>query len=266
MKKTIIKLSVVAMLATSGIANAGVLGFNAGIGGGIFNNDAPTGTYSDGVNEPLDLVDTLNLEAVSSYYVWGYVEHPIPLLPNIRLEMNQDKYEGTTPLSLDVLGKTFNNDVSTVLDLSSNDLIFYWGVPLTGIMSTVTPLVDYDLDFGIGIKQYTGEFSITDQLGAASVTQDLSDAILGYGYLKGRVEAFGAGVEAQIKYASYLDNTFSEYSVKADYVIPVTPIIDVGVEIGYKQTDLTIDVDSGDYKIQTDLSTNGLFFGGFVKF
>jgi len=265
MKNTFIKLSIAAIIAASGVAHAGLLGFNGGIGGGIFNNNEPTGVYSDG-KVSLDLVDTLNLTPSTSYYAWGYVEHPIPLLPNIRLEMNQDKYNGTKPLSLSVLGKTFNNDVSTVLDLSSNDLIFYWGVPLTGIMSTITPLVDYDLDFGIGIKQYNGSFSITDQVGAVSVTQDLSEAMLGYGYLKGRVEAFGAGVEGQVKYASYLDNSFTEYSIKADYVIPVTPIIDVGVELGYKQTDLTIDVDSGAYKIQTNLQTNGLFFGGFVKF
>jgi len=261
------KLSIIAAsVLTVSSLHAGLLGFNTGIGGGSFMNNTPTGTYSDGTNT-VSLSDKLNLDGDTSYYAWGYIEHPLPIIPNIRVEMNQDKYKGSTFLTANILGKSFNNTVNSSLDLSSNDVILYWGIPLTSTLSTLTPLIDYDLDFGLGFKKYTGGINIDDTVThLIHAEQDFSDAMLGYGYLRGRVESFGFGVETSVKYSSYLDNSFSSFLVKADYVIPVTPIIDFGLEAGYKSTSLTLDVDTDNLKIQTDLTTSGLFFGGFIKF
>jgi outer membrane protein len=258
------KLSIIAtaiIMTTTGLQ--AFAGINVGIGGGLYESNAPTGVYSDGINE-LNLTDTLGLEGNSNSYGWAYFEHPIPFIPNIRVELNEDSYNNDILLQKTFLGKTFSNNVNADLDLSSNDLILYWGVPMTGLLSTVTPLIDYDLDFGIGIKQYNGGISINDELGGVSVEEAL-DAVMPYGYLRARVEGFGVGVEAQVKYTSYLTNSYSDYLVKVDYTIPVIPLLDLGVEAGYKQMNLEVDL-TDNVPVKTNLETSGFFVGAFLKF
>lgn len=258
-----IKLSIAAAaLALATSANAGLAGVEFGVGGGQFNTENPTGSYSDGINPSLDLENMLSLEGSSNTYAWAYLEHPLPVIPNIRFEMNAEKYEGTSTISQDFMGQTFSGSVNSLGDISSNDVILYWGVPGTGLASTAMPGVDFDLDFGLGAKMFDGEVSVTNSIDPTIASGEILDQVIPYGYLRGRVEAFGAGLEGQVKYVKYDVNEYSDMSVKVDYTFPVTPVLDLGVEAGYKTTSLTVDVDT----LQADLSTSGFFFGGFIKF
>jgi len=260
--KNIIKLSIVSAMALTQL-HAGILGFNAGIGGGILQNQSISGTVTDSNNNTVDIVRQLNLAGSGeNYYTYLYVEHPIPLIPNIKLEMAQETYTGQNNLNVSLFGKSFNNKVNSTLDLSSMDAIVYWGVPFTGILSTLTPLIDYDIDFGVGAKTFTGSVDLIDQTGLLNVSQEFEQTLIPYGYLRARADAFGIGIEGTAKYASYMDNEFSEYAVKVDYVIPVTPIIDLGIEAGYKTTTLTVD---SDY-IKANIQSDNVFFGAFLKF
>jgi len=257
-----IKLSIAAAaIALATTANAGVAGVNFGLGGGQLMSDDPSGIYSDGMNPAVDLTDTLGLEGGDNYYGWAYFEHPVPVLPNIKLEMGKDEYSGTRTINQTILGNTFTGSVDSTMDLSSQDLILYWGVPGTGVLSTAMPLVGFDMDFGLGAKQYKGEIAVTESTGTTSYMSEI-DEIIPYGYLRARVEAFGVGVEGQFKYTSYESNTYQDCVVKADYTFPVTPVIDIGIEGGYKQTKFDVDF-SG---FVADAETSGYFVGVFAKF
>lgn len=258
-----IKLSIAAAAITlATTANAGFAGVNFGVGGGQFNTEDPTGSYTDGLTgTSLDLQNTLALEGASNTYAWAYLEHPLPVIPNIRFEMNAEKYEGAGSLTQTFYGQDFTGNINSVADISSNDIILYWGVPGIGLASTATPGVDFDLDFGIGAKLFDGEVSINSEVPGVGFTEVI-DQPIPYGYLSGRVEAFGAGLEGQVKYVKYDVNEYSDMQIKVDYTFPVTPVIDLGVEAGYKTTSLTVDVND----LQADISTSGLFFGGFIKF
>jgi len=260
--KNIIKLSLISAMALTQL-NAGILGINAGLGGGMLQNKSIDGTVTDNSNSLVNLTKQLNLEGNSdNYYMYAYFEHPIPLIPNIKIEMAQEAYSGQNNLNISLFGKNFNNKVDSTLDLSSMDGIMYWGVPMTGILSSLTPIVDYDLDFGFGVKKFTGFVNLQDDTGIVSVQKDFQNTIIPYAYLRARAEAFGIGVEGTGKYISYNTNEFSEYSIKLDYTIPLTPILDFGVEAGYKTTTLIADTDY----FKTNINSDNIFFGGFIKF
>lgn len=257
------KLSLVlSSLVLSTSLHAGLVGFNFGVGGGVYNTDAPVGQYSDGTTS-VDLVKELGLEGTSNSYGWAYVEHPIPIIPNLRVEMNQDSYSGEIVLNKTFFNQTFSNNVSSTLDLSSTDIILYWGVPFTGMLSSLTPLIDYDIDFGVGTKNFNSGLSVNDEIGGVSVSENISDILeygLPFGYLRLRAEAFDIGVEAQLKAIGYGDYSYSEFVAKVDYNLPLPlPMLDLGVEAGIKQSKIEAD---GNF----DLETSGVFVGAFLKF
>ena len=254
------KLSIVAALFISTL-QAGIPGIDIGAGVGQTSSSAPTGKYSDTFGNQIDLQDTLGLDGGNNTYAWAYFEHAIPVIPNFRLELNNDKYTGNVDLNRSFLGKNFNSNVNTTLDLSSQDLITYWSVPLTGLMSTITPMLSYDLNFGLGVKQFNGSAIVEEATTGIATTQDINE-FLPYGYLRGRVETFGFGLEGQVKYAEYDVNKYVDTVIKVDYALSIIPTIDLGIEAGYKTTNLVVDLDT----ITSDLSTSGYFFGVFTKF
>jgi len=267
MKKLLSTLAVVTALGT-GTANA--LGpIDIEVGGGIWNGKAPIGTFSDGTLA-VNLQDSLGLAGNNANsYTRVVVEHVIPFVPNIRWEQSNMTFSGTKTFNATFFGQTYSADVNSGLNVSHQDVVLYWGVPLTGIMSSILPLVDFDMDFGFGGKIFNGLFTIKNPI---DPTQDVSQVIkpeisgtalpIPYGYIRARVAAAGIGVDYDLKIIGFNGNAFSDSTIKLDYTFDLIPLIDLGVEVGYRNMSLNIETTA----ISTNLQFNGIVYGAFARF
>lgn len=261
MKKYLSSLAISAMLATA--VNAGAI-LDLEVGGGVWSTGKPTGTVETSGFD-FDAQDEMKLDSTSdNMYAWAVIDHPIPIVPNIRVEQVTLKSSGTNS-SLSV--GPINGDVDSELDLSNTDVILYWGVPF----ATWAPFID-ELDFGLGAKMFSGGLTMDNGTVGDLIDQSFSGGMVPYAYGKLRIEPpfmMGIGLEGEIKTMSVdagsLTATFNETIVKADwgYMFPL-PILDIepGLELGYRN--MSLDIDSSD--LTTNVGFSGIFFGAYAKF
>lgn len=269
-KKLLLSAVLVSTFVTASQAGAIV---DVEIGGGMWSTSEPTGTIE--ATGPIgttkfDLVDQAALGSTDdNSYIWVVFDHPVPIIPNLRIEQTVLKSTGTKAITGGIPGLfTTSADVDSTLDLSHTDFILYWGVPF----GTWLPFID-ELDFGIGAKAFNGSLLMEESLaGTALVDQSFAGAMLPYGYGKLRVEPplmLGLGFEAEVKYLSIdlgsVTSDFTEAIVKADwgFTAPI-PVVDIkaGLEVGYRQ--MIINIDAPD--LNTDVDFSGVFFGLYGKF
>jgi outer membrane protein len=100
------KLLAVAIVAATPVMAQADLLFTVQAGASMWNAEA-TGTVEGSSNASFDLEDTLGIDSESNNVLFASFEHPIPVLPNIKI-MKTD---------LDLAG-----DYSSQIDLSHTDL------------------------------------------------------------------------------------------------------------------------------------------------
>lgn len=145
-------------------------------------------------------------------YVWAFVKHPVPIVPNLRLEY------------VNVKSGTLNAaNVSTNVDISYTqfDVIPYYNLLDNTFWIT--------LDIGLDLKSISAKED-------ATLTNTTDSLVLPLGYARARVQipATGFGVEADVKYISFDDNTVYDARGKVDYTFNFIPFVQPAIEVGYR--------------------------------
>lgn len=251
MRKLVGSLALLAGLAT--LANADLLEF--GVGAGVWNAK-PSGEAEykkSGVGDRFDIKDDTGLSSATKPYVWAFLKHPIPLVPNVKLEHSSFASDATKDTNIEFGGHTFSTSTKTELSLSQLDAILYYTLPI--------PLVDIDL--GIGAKAVSGDISMSSA--GVSEKADLGVVLpIAYGAVRFDIPATSAGVEADIKYIGYDKSHFSDLRFKADYKI-IDSVIKLGIEAGYRAQNIVIKDISG-VDAEVDIKIAGIFGGVFARF
>ncbi|MFP4131437.1 MAG: hypothetical protein ACOC3U_05230, partial [Thiohalospira sp.] len=79
------KLAIAAALAVAPTAaSADLLGFGVGVGVDYWSAEPDGSTAYDGGD--VDMTDDLKLDDSDEFQGWVYAEHPLPLIPNARIE------------------------------------------------------------------------------------------------------------------------------------------------------------------------------------
>lgn len=169
-----------------------------------------------------------NNDQESSYQLGAYLEHPIPLFPNIRIDYTPK----TTFSGSDGVGGS--NDV----EFTQLDTTLYYE-----ILDNVV-----DLDIGISGKYLSGD--------VRGVNNKSFDEILPLGYL--RVAFFppatGLSFDGNIKYIEYEGDSLLDARIKATWEI----MVGLGVQAGYRYESMDID---DRFEMNTDASFRGPFVG-----
>ena len=198
-----------------------------------------------------DLV-TFSFDENTTTTLYAKFEHPLPLIPNVRLRTGTLKSAGTTKLdeAFTFEGETYaiNAALSTNLDFTNTDITLYW------------ELLDNDivgLDFGMTAKYLSGDFEVTD--GTKSSAEDASLWIpMAYVGAKVAVPLTGAFVYGDINVVSYDGNSVHDYEVGVGYSFVDNLIIDLSVTAGYREVSIEInDVDD----LYADVQFDGYFVG-----
>ena len=74
----------------------------------------------------VDMEDDLGFENDSFFEVAATVEHPVPLIPNVRVKYADIDQTDDGALTATFGGETFTGNIETHLDLSHVDLILYY--------------------------------------------------------------------------------------------------------------------------------------------
>lgn len=235
-------------------ANANLL-FTVGAKASIWDAK-PTGQIDDDASVESD---GLNFKSENGKQLSVFFEHPVPFIPNVKLKRTDLDMDGSGTLSntINFADVTYaNTAVDSRIDLSHTDATLYWGLPL--------PLPYIDIDFGLTARMFDGEASVTDVNNPSytkSVDLDLT-LPMAYGAVKVG-SPFGIYATADLNWIGFGDNKMTDLSAAVGYELPI-PIVDVGVEVGYRG--INLQTDRKDVEVAADLDTKGMFYGVSVAF
>ncbi len=226
----------------SSISYADFVGLN--IGSTYWNPDLK-GTFNSDSNNNIQAGK--DVKTATSLMI--SLEHPIPLLPNIKFQNRDLNSSGTdSTAGLTFNGTTFNNGVSSTLDLSHKDIVLYY------------ELLDnwVNLDLGVNLKTFDGEVTVSDNSKNESISIDETIPLL---YLSARFDLPFTGfyLGADFQNLSLDNNVIEDSTLKVGFETSSG----FGVEGGYKKFSLELDDASN---LNTAIEYDGLFINGYIHF
>lgn len=256
MKKLLSIAATTALLATA--ANADIIRVEGGVG--VWQSK-PTGTVKFDPFPTFDLADAAGFEAESNAYVWVYLKHPVPIVPNVRLEYADPNFSSETNLVVDAGGFVFDAGASNALSLTQYDAVLYYNILDNTFWTTI--------DLGLDIKLIDGNYNVSGTAGGVTetVSEDFSLAMV-LPYIRGRVQipVTNIGVEAIVRGVSYADNTVIDAQFKVDYTLDMIPLVQPGLEIGYRHQQIDLDAASLGIDANFETTFSGIYGGLMVRF
>ena len=240
MKKLLLGTIVVLLPLTSMAAT--ILGFQAG--GGSWTHDPSGSITSDigGANTTADLKNGLLLSKKSEGYTYFLVEHPVPLVPNLKYVNTKLSSSGSGTVTTSFGSYTAGTAVTTEFNLDQTDTIIYYEI-LDNVVS---------LDIGLNAKMIDGKAVVN------SDTQSFSGTVpMLYAAAEIMLPA-GIALGAEMSTIGAAGNSITDTVAKISY----TTDFMLGVEAGIRSQSIKIDVDS----VKTDIKFSGIFAGVYFKF
>jgi len=216
--KKILFGALIALLPITGMT-ATILGVQ--IGGGSWDQ-TPSGALVSTVGS-----DTLKETAKGEGYTYFSLEHPIPLIPNLRLANTQVSAAGNTTISS--------------IEIDQSDATLYYEI-LDNVISLDLGLTGRSIDGRI-----TGTGSTTFS-GTVPLLYASAEVVLPAGF----------ALAAEMNYLSSGGDKISDISAKVTY----TTSIGLGIEAGTRKQNFEVDIDN----VQTDIEFSGVFAGVYFKF
>lgn len=220
------------LMLAAPLASADFLGVYAGVG----QWQSDYSGYLGDVDNDID-VESLGLDESDNNMVYVAFEHPIPLIPNARLQ-HTDLSSSQSATIVDTFtldGQVFTpGEVATDIDLTHIDGTLYY------------ELLDnwVSLDLGLTVRKFDGYVQAQNETVGTSQYVALDEAIpMVYGKARFDLPLTGLSVGGQANVINYDDNSLSDMSVNVAYDFVNTLALDIGLEIGYRQMNLEINED-----------------------
>ncbi len=246
--KKLLSLTCATLLSLPAISTADVL--SIAIGGGIWKED-PSGYFrnenaGDIIN--VDVKEDLFWKEEDQGYWFVTLEHPVPILPNVRVLSTSLDHSGSGTTSFTINGETFTGTVSNEGSFDQTDITAYWEV-LDNVVS---------LDLGLTAKLVDFSYVIADNNGN-STSDSLSGTIpMLYGLVGvSPIPGLYLGVEGN--FIGYGDFEATDITAKIAY----TTDFFLGIEGGYRSQSYKLDNADGYFG---KLDFEGPFLGAYLKF
>lgn len=226
-----------------------VLGLTAGAQIWDMDGKGKIGSTGQNLSNDLDFAkDTQNV-----YYI--ALEHPIPLIPNIKFKHTDLKSQGKGNVNFTFEGSVFTGAVTTDVDLSHNDIVLYYEL-LDNVVS---------LDLGLNVIQAKGFVAVTEDSLPSNTQRVDFKGYLPTLYLAAAVQLplTGLSIGGEISGLAIGDSSFYDYQLQLQYNFIDNAAIDIGIQLGYRATKLELDdVDT----LNSDLTFSGPYAGLQVHF
>jgi outer membrane protein len=247
MKKIILSTLLASTLAVS--VNADFLGAEAGY---ALWQSGLTGNIQNGT-DTVDFEKDLGFtSSADNSFIWAYVDHPFPFLPNLKIQKTNYSDSATGTLNRNFsFAKTdlvISENATSEFTLDQTDVILYWRLLDNWV----------NLDIGFGLKNLNGNMKIDTT--RKHIDEDFSVAIpLGYAKARFDLPFSGISVETDISTISYNGNKFSDIKTAVVY----ETFYGLGATAGYRAESVTLD-DIND--ITVDIEVSGMYVGVFYHF
>lgn len=177
-------------------------------------------------------------------------EHPLPLLPNVRVQYTTLKGNDTlNSLLFKFDNKVYVGNVNFDLDASTLDLIAYYEL-LDNVVS---------VDAGLGAKLIKGDLTASGNLNTTASTVSVNQTIpVVYASATVKLPFTGLSVNATGNGLSFDGSSISDLAAAVQYKLLDVPGFDVGLRAGYRQVHLQLDDVDG---IDADATFKGPFLG-----
>jgi len=251
-----LSLAILASLSLSSIVQADVAGIEIGAyqwtpdyTGFVAVSDATsTGTQ-------LNVVNDLGFSNGNHNIVWASIEHPIPLIPNIKVVSSKLDVGASSILSRDIVfnGQTYaaNENVTTRIDMSNIEYTLYYELLDNWI----------NLDAGLTLRKYNGSISLkTDPAGSNISENHVLDFTLPLLYVKGRADLPFTGffVDGEINVINYNGDSLSDTAFSVGYESE----FGLGGKAGYRTFSMVVD----ESNFQSDVDFSGAYVSMFFHF
>ncbi|WP_333606616.1 TIGR04219 family outer membrane beta-barrel protein [Arsukibacterium sp.] len=246
MKNTFVIALLAAGISTSAQADT-LLGLYLGADG--WRTDT-SGSF--GNNEPLQ---AFNFEPSTQSSFYLALEHPIPVLPNVRLQYNDLKSSGSTDIQqqFNFAGQNFNvnSRIFNELDLSSTDVVLYYELLDNALLS---------LDFGLNAKLVEGRAFVREQVpqgrsGEEEVSQWLP---MLYASTQVGLPLTGLDLFASGSFIGWSDSRMYDVQAGVAYKVVDSLAVNVRLKLGYRAVNLKLDdLDN----LYTNVDFKGVFAG-----
>jgi len=214
-------------LSVSQVAFADTL-FGVYAGAGSWQQNYSGEVSSGGAS--IDLKDDLDLDQDYNNMFYVAVEHPVPFLPNVKVnyvEFNIDS-DSVLPSTIEFNGVTFpaGSPMATDVDMKQGDALVYYEV-LDNVVS---------LDLGFGARYLDGRFSLASDFSTAEAEFTAIVPVL-YGRARADLPFSGFWAGAEVVGMGYSDNNL----VDANAQVGWESSLGLGAEVGWRILSLDID-------------------------
>lgn len=242
MRKLILALGGTAALAAP-LVHADIVGLGANVS--YWDSDLSGDVRNGG--DAVDVDNDLDLSSDSNANLSAYIEHPVPLLPNVRLNYTKIEQDGRGEVSLAGFDGV-QGEVDSSLELTQLDLTLYYEVLDNWV----------NLDLGITARDLDGELTVQEVLGTA-VSQTEVDAVIPMGYLAARFDLpfTGVSVGGEANVISFDGDSVYDYNAYGQFEVALLQL-----RAGYRQ--IAIDYEDGDDELDIDLG--GPFVSAGLRF
>lgn len=251
MKKIALAVTLASILSTNVQADA--LGIY--LGGQVWDNQA-SGTFGDGSSQiDFNLAD----EKQTSFFV--AFEHPIPVIPNLRIGATSLETKGNTTLDTDF---EFDDtefpegtEVTADFNISYVDYTLYY------------ELFDNDLisfDFGLTGRDFDGDVTVSATANSETMsgTVEVTEVVpMLYVATNVGLPLTGLNLYAQGNFLSFDSHTLYDYEVGVSYELVDNLAVDVNINAGYREVKLEL-ADLND--LYTNIEFDGVFVGTTIHF
>lgn len=211
----------------------------------------------------LDVKQTLGLSSENQTSFTLQLDHPVPVIPNIRISRTELDFGGHISQGFTFDGTTFDDDdITSQIDLTHTDFTAYYRF-LDGLTSLI-PLVGLRAELGITVRQFDGGFKVTGQALEQQATEylELSTPVpMGYAGLRVNLP-YGISAGANVNAIGYSGNQITDWVADIRYQYEGLPLIKPGIQAGYRSFDIKLDDLKDTYG---DLSLKGGYFGAYVQ-
>ena len=243
MYRILLNLSFVALLSTATAVHADTI-FGVYAGAGSWQQKFSGDTTSGIIN--IDVEDDLGLDDETNNVFYVALEHPVPGIPNLRLQyVSLDtSASNTLTRTIDFNGTVFSvsDDIATQIELTQADAVLYYEV-LDNWLS---------LDIGVNARYIDSTFGIASSTESASA-QFTGVVPMLYGKARFDLPFSGAWAAIEAQGIGYSGNSLIDASALVGWESP----LGLGAELGWRT--YRLELDGADDFDQLNLDVSGLY-------
>lgn len=204
---------------------------------------------STAVVDEIDLKTDLALKDNKQTFALVYIEHPVPLLPNIRIGSTSLNTSGSATYSGTYNGTSISGTVTSNLNLDHTEVALYWNI-LDNVVG---------LDLGLNVKFFDGRVKLDSTTGG-NVNEAFNETIpMLYAGLQIELP-YGLQLAGDISYLSFDGSSFTDTLIRLRYTSDYL----LGVEVGYRSFVIDYEDTAANEYVNVDVS--GPYLGVHLAF